>query len=140
MAEVTERKKRSVLDVKGFVGMGRIMEIIEKAETRWGLEKAALVATLFEGGFRVSEAVASPKTMTGLQANQITMNTAKGTLTFNNVTVLKKYNKKKGSTWECDGAKETCKNPNFWEGKGKHKHWKTERIATSYRTTPVPLW
>lgn len=132
-----------------FVGWSYLVKLVERARDLGGLQLAAFVAALFEGGWRISEVVESRHgtyaEVTGLKPENIRVYEGRGMLRFVDVVVEKKYSKLKGSGYVCH---ETGKHvdrfgrPKSGVWDESHRHFATERRKGEEvkRSCPVPLF
>ena len=131
-----------------FVGWNRLEGIVEKARQEYGLEVAALIATLFTGGFRISEVVethhSSYPEPTGLKPSNFDVDEPENIFEFVDVTIQKKYEKVSGSGYVCHQTGPHTDNfgrlrSGLWDD--PHKHYQTERRIGEEvkRSAPVPL-
>ena len=120
-----------------FVGWGYLKELVEKAEATFGFREAALLACLFTGGFRVSEAVQSDHG--GLKPENVIAVEGKKMLRFKSVYVMKRYKKVQGSGYACH---ETGPHKGHAVWDADHKHFETVRKVGKeiIRDAPVPFY
>lgn len=126
-------RRRTVESIETFEGWNRINDLVKKAyrigdkrADHNGERDAALIATLFTGGFRAGECVREifpDGVVTGLKRENIeVVEGEKRHLLFKNVMALKGHRKVPGSEYVCeDGG----------------RHYQTRRVML-YRIFPVP--
>lgn len=111
-----------------WVGWPKMVSLCEKAGQRYGVQGAALPATVFTGGWRISEAVQSDHG--GLKPEHISFQESKGMVRFLEVSIMKRYEKVQGTGYICHETGPHADRFGRWHGgihDEDHKHFQTER-------------
>lgn len=134
---MTTKVHRSVLDVVEFVGWPYLQDLVAKAEAVFGFREAVMLACLFTGGFRISEAVRSDHG--GLKPQNVIAVEGKKMLRFKAVQVMKRYKKVPGTGHVCHDTG-PHKGHAVWDA--EHKHFETARRVGKeiLRDAPVPFF